>query len=426
MPVVALATHHVVADLKGCFRSVRAELVRETIGRVLLVARMVRIDAHLAVEIERRIRLRHERAIHRNLVQIDADAVVLRIAVEEHAELEEGVGRVFDAGDHAAGRESGLFDVAVEVLRVLVEHQAAEFLHGELLARPDLCHVEGIEAELVWVGILGLHHLDVRSPYNLLSVFNDFVKIALRVVRILAAHLRCLLLGELLLAVLGDEVILDVDKLSFLVDPLEGVATVAVIEAPSLGCAMIAEEHETSVIALGSVSEQVEDAIIVEEEVLGVSMLRTNDVWALDGVTAEEYGEIEADKIVVSLLSVKFDGKTTGVASFIWILTARRDGAKTDEDGGLFPYSLQEFGLGEVGDVFGSLEVPKGTRATGVHHALEVLRAIERLLLLEEEYIGSQRNASNRLAVFGIRPWDAFIVSEVCAVVLTFAASDGS
>lgn len=37
-----------------------------------------------------------------NLVQVYADPVILRIAVEEHPELEEGVWAVFDPGDHAA------------------------------------------------------------------------------------------------------------------------------------------------------------------------------------------------------------------------------------------------------------------------------------------------------------------------------------
>jgi len=54
--------------------------------------------------------------------------VVLRVAVEEHAELEERVGTVFDAGDHAARGEGGLLDVAVEVLRVLVQDEFAEFV----------------------------------------------------------------------------------------------------------------------------------------------------------------------------------------------------------------------------------------------------------------------------------------------------------
>lgn len=55
-------------------------------------------------------------------MQVDTNAMVLGIAVEEHAELEKRVGRVFDTMDHAAWREGSLLYIPVEVLRVLIEH----------------------------------------------------------------------------------------------------------------------------------------------------------------------------------------------------------------------------------------------------------------------------------------------------------------
>lgn len=100
--VVALAAHNIIADLIGRFCDIGAELVREAVGRVLFVASVVCIDAHLAVEIQRGKRLCHEWAVHGNLVQIDTDAVVLCVAVEEHAELKQWVGRVLDTRNHAA------------------------------------------------------------------------------------------------------------------------------------------------------------------------------------------------------------------------------------------------------------------------------------------------------------------------------------
>ena len=103
MPVVALAAHHIVRDLVRRLSNIRTELVREAVGVVLLVSSVVGIDTHLTIELERRERLRHEGAIDRNLVEVYSNAMVLGVAVEEHAELEQRVGRVFDTGDHAAG-----------------------------------------------------------------------------------------------------------------------------------------------------------------------------------------------------------------------------------------------------------------------------------------------------------------------------------
>ena len=89
---------------------------------------------------------------------------------------------------------------------------------------------------------------------------------------------------------LGDEVILDVHELALLVHPLEGVAAVPVVETPALRCAVIAEEHETGVVGLGCVGEEVEEGVVVEEEVGGVAGLGADDVGALDGVATEEDG----------------------------------------------------------------------------------------------------------------------------------------
>ncbi len=178
----------------------------------------------------------------------------------------------------------------MEVLRVLVQDQAAEFLHPELVARPNFGYVKRVEAELLGIGVFGLHHLEFGGPCDFLTALDGLVQVTLGVVGVLAAHLCRLLLSELLLAVVCDEVVLDIDKLSFRVHPLESVAAVAVVEAPSAGSAVIAKEHEASVVALRRAGEEIEDAIIVNEEVLGVSVLRTDDIRALNRVATEVDG----------------------------------------------------------------------------------------------------------------------------------------
>jgi hypothetical protein len=100
--------------------------------------------------------------------------------------------------------------------------------------------------------------------------------------------LRSFLLGELLLAMLGDEMVLDVDELALSIDPLESVATIAVFVTPSFRSTVIAEKHETSMVTLWSVRKQIKESIIVWKEVLGVTGLGSNDIWALNGITTEE------------------------------------------------------------------------------------------------------------------------------------------
>jgi hypothetical protein len=43
-------------------------------------------------------------------------------------------------------------------------------------------------------------------------------------------------------------------------------------------------------VAFGRVRKQVENRVVVREEVLWVAGLGSDDIWALDGVAAEENG----------------------------------------------------------------------------------------------------------------------------------------
>jgi hypothetical protein len=71
----------------------------------------------------------------------------------------------------------------------------------------------------------------VGCPFDLLAIFQLFPELTLGVVGIFSANFCCLICCELLLSMLGEEMVLDVSKLSFLVDPFECVATIAVVVA---------------------------------------------------------------------------------------------------------------------------------------------------------------------------------------------------
>jgi len=83
-----------------------------------------------------------------------------------------------------------------------------------------------------------------------------------------------------------------VESLAYLVHPLESVAAVSVLVDPAIRGTVVGEEHQTSVVTLRSIAQQIEGSIVVEQEVLGVASLRANDIRTLDRVTAEEDGEV--------------------------------------------------------------------------------------------------------------------------------------
>jgi len=196
-------------------------------------------------------------------MQVDTDAVVLGITVKEHAELEKSIWAVLNTWNHCSRRERGLLDVTMVVLRVLVQDNLSELLERELLARPDLGHIEGVESKLSWVGLFGLHCLDVCSPLRILLGLDLLIQLALGVVWVFATETVCLLTSELLLTVLGKEGVLDVHKLALGIHPLEGVTAVSVLLGESIWSAVVTEEHHASMIAFGCVGEEVESGVVV-------------------------------------------------------------------------------------------------------------------------------------------------------------------
>ena len=217
--VMAFARDYIVRHGIRRLSDIRSKAVFEAVRHVLLVAGMVGVGSHRTIKVQAGVLAGHKGAIDGDLVQIDADTVILGIAVEEHAELKQWVRAIFDARYHASRRECRLLDVAVIVLRILVEDQVSEFVHGKLVPRPDFGHIKGIEAELVCIGFIGLHDLDVGFPGDFLTFLDGFPELLLGVVGVLARGHDGFRLGELLLAVGGEKVIFDVDKLALRVDP---------------------------------------------------------------------------------------------------------------------------------------------------------------------------------------------------------------
>lgn len=149
------------------------------------------------------------------------------------------------------------------VLRILIQHKLTKLLHGKLLSWPDLRHIEWIKPELFRIRILRLHDLHHSSPFNFLPLFNRLPEITLGEVRIFATHLCGFALSELLLTVLGDEVVLDVDKSSLSIHPLKSVTAITMVVPPSNRRPMITEKHQTSVIGLRCVCKQVKQGWVV-------------------------------------------------------------------------------------------------------------------------------------------------------------------
>lgn len=217
--------------------------------------------------------------------------------------------------------------------------------YWELSSWPDLRDIKGVKAKLVRIRILGLHDLDLGRPLEFLTALNALPELPLAVIRILTRDANGFRLGELLLSMLRDEVVFDVHKLALLVDPLESVASISVVFCPALRGSMVGEEHQAGVITLWSAAQKIKCSVIVEEEVFWVACLGPDHVGTLNGVTAEEDWEVQADNVVVAFLGVEFDGESTRVSGLIRKFAAKGDGTEADEDRSLLSDGLEEVGF---------------------------------------------------------------------------------
>lgn len=146
----------------------------------------------------------------------------------------------------------------VNTIRSVINHFHGTFreAYGKLVARPDLGHVERIESKFLWIGITWLHDLHLGCPFDLVATFDRIPKLLLGVIGVLPTNTDSLRLGELLLTMLGDEVILDIHKFSVLVDPFERVAAVAVLVDPAIYNGLVSREskmwlHATDLVCRG-------------------------------------------------------------------------------------------------------------------------------------------------------------------------------
>lgn len=94
--------------------------------------------------------------------------------------------------------------------------------YREILSWPYFGHVERIIAEFLRISFLRLHDLHFRSPGDRFTPLDGLPEVSLGVIGVLARHADRLAPRELLLAAVGEEVILDVDELPVIVDPIGG------------------------------------------------------------------------------------------------------------------------------------------------------------------------------------------------------------
>lgn len=330
-----------------------------------------------------------ERAVHRDLFVVAAQTVTVGIGVGEEAGLQHGVGGGLNTGNHVGRREGSLLDLGEVVLRVLVQGEAAKATQWNLALRPHLGQVEDIPTELL--GLLGAEDLHVTGPGGVLAALNCVEQILGVPVGVLGSQAGGLLVVEGLVSLVGLEMDLNVVESAVRLDPLVGVAGVAVHVAVGVRRTTVTEEVHDLMDGLVVGGEIIPEHGGILQVGLGVTLLSVDEDGELGRVAKEEDGGVVEDPVPVALLGVELDGEATGITGTVGGTLLTTDGREAHKGLGLLANTLEHVNGGDVTDVVGDLEFTVGTGTLGVDDtlgdslAVKVGQQIDQVEVLKEQ-----------------------------------------
>lgn len=224
------------------------------------------------------------------------------------------------------GAKGGLLDLGEEVLRVLVEGEVPHRDQRVVLLRPGLRQVEGVPA--VPLGIVERHDLHLDVPGGVVAALDGLVKVGAGVVEVAGPdELPGVLVGEVVPALAGLEVVLHPEALTGGVDPLVDVRAEAV--------------HVTGIGRDAAVTHGIGDLVgglraagpevplhVRAAQAVGQTLLRADEIGELHAVTQEEHRGVVTDEVVVALAGVEFQREATDVPDRVGEALLTGDGRK--------------------------------------------------------------------------------------------------
>ena len=370
--VVAVVGGHAVIQVTGALAAAVRAVDRRVSGVVLVGHRtLVGVGVDVAVD----------RTVDRQLTVVRPDAVALLIRVGEDAALQHLVRGEAHARNQVGRVQSNLLDLVVVVLRVTVELEVTDLDARVVLLGPDLGQVEGVEA--VVFCLIHRHDLHVDVPLREVAALDGVPQVLAVIVGVDSGHLGGLGVGEVLDALLADEVVLDPEGLAGGVDPLEGVGAVAVHVAVGLRGAAAAHQVGDLVRGLRRAGPEVPLHVGGAQAVGLQALLRVDEVRELHGVADEEDRGVVAHDVVVAVLGVVAHGEAVHVTPGVRGAGLAGDRGEADAHRG-DGARLEQLGLGVLGDVLGHVQLTEGAVALGVRDAVRDHFAVEVGQLLHE------------------------------------------
>ncbi len=136
-----------------------------------------------------------------------------------------------------------------------------------------------------------------------------------------------------------------------------------------------------------------------------MSLLCVDKIGEFDGITHEKDGSVVTDHVIVALLRVELDGKTTRITSRIGTSLFSANGRKSRKNRSSLSNLVQEGGLGVASHVVGHFKVAVSTGALGMDDtfgdafAIKVGQLVNEVVVLEED--GTVGTDGERVLVIG-------------------------
>ena len=339
-----------------------------------------------------------------DLFVVAAKTVAVGVGVGEETGLQHGIGGGLDTRDHVRWRESRLLDLGEVVLGVLVEGELAETTQGHLGLGPDLGQIEDVPAELL--SLLRAQGLNVDGPGGVFAALDGVEQVLGVPVGVLRGQTTGLLVVHGLVALIGLQVDLDVVEGAVRLDPLVGVARVAVHVTVRVGGTAIAEEMHDLVNGLVVSGEVVPEHGGILQVGLGVTLLGVDEDGELGRVTKKENGSVVEHPVPVTLISVELDGETTGITSAVGRTLLATDGRETGETLGLLANGLEHVDDSDVADVISDLELAIGASTLGMNDTLWNSLSVKVCQKVNQVEVLKQQRAVTANALRGLRVED--------------------
>jgi len=298
---------------------------------------------------------RVSRSIDGQLLVVGSDSMELSIIVPMESSLEELIGRVSDSGNNSSGREGNLFDFGEVIDGISIQFDGSDLDDGELIVFPELGAIKG---KWVLVSLFLLHDLDGEFVSGEISSIDGLSKILSEEVVFLARDEFGFLIRHSLLSEFGDDVESDPDSLILFIDEAEGIGSPCIHGSETQWSSDgIGEDHQGSMESFGVLAGVIPQHVGVVESSSRISLPCMDRIGSSFGISSNEDGEIDAEKIPVALFGVEFDGKSSDISLNIWISLLDECARQSDRDFGFLANLGEEFGFADVADVIGDSEL---------------------------------------------------------------------